>query len=111
MVTGIVLAFISAAILRMTMLRYRLAYRNAAVLQEKRSDTAALDILTTQWNSTGQYCANAGMYACGPVSNPPLTSCACTCTTATAGYPPTITGSGAPPSCSLSIPSTDLMTQ
>jgi hypothetical protein len=109
MVTGVVVSIVAAAILRMTMLRYRLAYRSAVVTQEKRSDTAALNILITTWNSTGGYCQNAGMYTCGPAQAAPMTSCGCTCTTGTAGYPPSITGGGALPNCTLSITSPDLM--
>jgi hypothetical protein len=50
MVTGVLLALISATILRMSMLRYQMGGRGAKVLQEKRDDQAALAAVIATWN-------------------------------------------------------------
>lgn len=107
LMTGALLALISATVLRLAMLRYMVTARTTQVNQERRYNETALSLLTTQWNSANKYCASvAGNYSCtgGLGYSPPLISCNCTCSPigAVSATFPSVTSSGAPP-CQLTI--------
>jgi hypothetical protein len=115
LVTGALVALISATLLRMAMLRYQVTVHATNNTKERRYDEAALSMLITQWNTTNVYCASVPSYynCSGGLAGfaPPIVSCTCTCShvisAATANFSD-VTGSGSPPSCQLSIVSTDL---
>jgi hypothetical protein len=113
LVTSVLVAVISATLLRMALFRYQMAGRGASVLQEKRDDQAALASVIGTWNAANKVCsgAPAGWTGC---TNPG--TCACTCTRPAAVGPPVIdkvvvtasnTGPAASP-CVVSIASVDL---
>lgn len=111
LMTGALIALISATLLRIALLRYSVTVRATNTTKERRYDEAAVAMLVSKWNSANTYCANAGYYTCsggGAGLVAPLTSCGCTCTTGQQYYPPTITGSGSPPTCTLTVVSKDL---
>jgi hypothetical protein len=111
LMTGALIALISATLLRLAVMRYTVTARATKTTRERRYDEAALAMLVSTWNNGNVYCANAGYYSCsggGAGYAAPLTSCACTCTTGQQYYPPTITGSGSPPTCKLDVVSQDL---
>ena len=99
MVMSVVVAFISATILRMALLRYKLNSRVAYVTQEKRLDTGALSALTGAWAVNGLCSSAPPIYTCaGTVGN-----CGCTCTP-NAGAPyATVTTAGTASNCVLTI--------
>lgn len=87
LVTGVLVALISATLLRMSFFRYAMAGRGALVLQEKRDDQAALAAVLGTWNNANKVCggAPAGWGGC---TNPGV--CSCTCTRPGAVGPPVI---------------------
>jgi Tfp pilus assembly protein PilX len=112
LMTGVVIALVAATLLRLTMLRYEVTAHATQTTAERRYDEAALAMLLTQWNAGNVYCANVASggvtYSCsGGAAGyaAPLSNCACTCTTVSANYPPTVTGSGSTPNCKLSMTS------
>jgi len=117
LMTGALLALISATILRLAMLRYMVTARTTNTTKERRYDEAAVSLLVSKWNATNVYCANVpNYYTCsgGAAGSPaPLTSCNCNCTPVggplTANFPTVfaITPPNTPP-CQLSVQSTDM---
>jgi hypothetical protein len=111
LVTSALVALIAASLMRLAMLRYQVEHRTINVNAERRYDEAALGMLVSTWNSNNNYCSNAGVYTCSggaAGTAAPLTNCACTCTTASSGYPPSIVIPGGAPPCQLSLTSTNL---
>ena len=106
MVTSVVCLFVSAAILRMALMRYKLNSRMAYVMQEKRLDTGALASITSAWAAAGITCFGATPnYNCSPASATPPGSCGCTCTPSVATNPPlpVVTTAGSASACQLFI--------
>lgn len=105
LITGVVVALIAAMLLRLTMLRVMMTSRSHKAAQMKRYDEAALARIHSFWASAGGApCANnVPGYSCAGTPG----ACNCTCTPASAGDP-TVTVTGALPSCKLSIVSPDL---
>ena len=84
LVTSVVVAVISAAIIRLALFRAQMAGRGALVLQEKRDDTGALATVASQWSTVQgkqSACSGAppGWGGCSNAAAPP-NNCACTCT-------------------------------
>lgn len=104
LVTGVVVAFIAAMLLRLTMFRFLVTSRSHKSAQMKRFDESALARLNSNWISGG-VCSNfnggSGLYSC---SGAPGT-CACTCTSPGA---PTITAAVNGGACRITIDSPDL---
>ncbi len=81
MVTGALVALISASLLRMAMLRAQAAGRGAQDLQSKRTDGSALDGLIETWNLNNTVCSSPTPdFTCAPASGAPPGNCGCTCT-------------------------------
>ena len=109
MVTGALIALISATLLRMAMLRYQMGGRGAIILQEKRDDQQVLAAILAAWNNAnggaGQTCANVAIagYAWAGTAG----ACNCSYTPAPQTAPPTkptfTTNGGTPDSCALTI--------
>lgn len=111
MVTGVLLAIISATIMRMALFRYQMAGRGANGLQEKRDDQAALASVLAVWNNNNAVCSGA---PAGWTVNIPTAAGTCGCKytrNAVVGPPAvnsvTVTTSGGVP-CQVNIGSTDL---
>ena len=77
-VTGVLVAMIAAALLRMTMLRYQAVARGAQIVVDKRTDQAALASLIETWNQNNQVCSTPTPdFACaGTLPG----TCGCSCT-------------------------------
>ena len=114
LMTGALLALISATVLRLAMLRYMVTARTTNTTRERRYDEAAVSLLVSKWNATNVYCASVpSYYNCsgGGGVPAPLTSCTCTCNPVggplTANFP-TVTNANAVPPCQLTVQSTDM---
>lgn len=114
MVTGVLVAIISASLMRMAMLRYQMGFRGAIVLQEKRDDQALLSSIIGAWNSanggTGQSCANVAIAGFTYGGTPG--TCTCTYSPTAQTVPPTIpsvvaSGGGPNGTCTLTLSSAD----
>lgn len=100
MVTSVVVLFISAAILRLALMRYKMNSRNEYVIKEKRGDTGALGALTSTWAVNGLCSSAPPIYTCAGAT---VGNCGCTCTP-NAGSPyPTVETAGTAASCKLTI--------
>lgn len=102
LVTGVVVAFISAMLLRMTMFRYVVTARSHKSAQMKRYTEAVLAQLNSAW-AGGQTCANFGNYTCAGAT---VGFCGCTCTSA--GVPSILTAPSGSAPCQITISSPDL---
>ena len=115
MVTSVVCLFISAAILRMALLRYKLNSRVAYINQEKRLDTGALASITSAWAANGVTCyTNTPNYNCAGGSLTPPGVCGCTCSPTVVTSPPlpVVPAAGTAAACQLTIgAANDIMPQ
>ena len=106
LVTGALIALISATLLRMAMLRYQVTVHATNGTQERRYDEGALNLIIGAWNSVNIACANnVPNYSCAPAAAVSPGNCGCTCTptgAAPLNYP-TVTNSGGAPPCTLTI--------
>lgn len=92
LVTGVILAMIAAAILRVTMGSSFVTARVNSETVQKRSDEGGLARLTAAWDANGP-CTNVSGYSCAGTSG----SCRCTCTPSNPADPTvTVAGSGPP---------------
>jgi hypothetical protein len=108
LVTGVLVALISATLLRMSMLRYTISHRGAAAIVEKRYDQAGFNSVLTNWNIANTVCANnVPNYTCSPASVTPPGTCGCTCTPGLANFP-TITATNSGGNCQINVVSTDM---
>jgi hypothetical protein len=105
LVTGALMALIAATLLRMSMLRYQMGGRGAAVLQEKRDDQGAMANVISAWNNVNSVCgANPPTFGAGCGGNPGV--CSCTCTQAVTGV--TVTAAVVSGVCRLTLTSPSL---
>lgn len=103
LMTGALIAIISATILRLAMLRFAVTARATSTTKERRYDEAALAAIVGAWNSVNTACANnVPNYNCLPAAAAPPGNCNCTCSP-TQPYFPTVTNSGGGPPCQLTI--------
>lgn len=84
MVSAVLVAIISAGIMRMAMFRYKMASRSQYVLQEKRDDQGAMAAVVSAWSTNpaqNSACSVTppGWGACTNTSAYP-NNCNCTCT-------------------------------
>ena len=105
LVTGVIVAFIAAGLLRLAMLRYEVTARAQRSAQDKRSAEGALSLLITYWNLNNTRCADVpgsggySSYSCGNTG-----TCDCTCTPTNAADPVIRSQASADPNvCSLRI--------
>jgi hypothetical protein len=113
MVTGVLLALISATILRMSLLRYQMGGRGATVLQEKRADQSGLSSVLAGWNAAQTTCKNnVTNYTCAPAAGASPGVCGCTCTPNVQTNPPTlptiVAGPGLITACPITITSINM---
>ena len=103
LMTGALIAFISATLLRVALMRFAVTTRATNTTKERRYDEAALAAIVGAWNSVNTACANnVPNYTCAPASVTPPGTCGCTCTP-TQQYFPIVTNSGGVPPCTLTI--------
>ena len=105
LVTGVLVAFIAAGLLRISLMRYEVTARTQRSVENKRSAEAALNRALSYWGSASSKCTSFPGYTC---TNPD--TCACTCTPSDTTQP-TIRATGASPSdpagCTLQISTPD----
>ena len=106
MVTGVLIAVITASFMRMTMLRYQMVSRSTNILQEKRNNQGALASVLASWNPTNSVCGSvpAG-YTCGAMT---AGTCNCTCTQGSGSTLQTVSAQNVGGVCVLTITSPDL---
>lgn len=103
LMTGALLALISATILRLAMLRYMVTARTTNTTRERRYDEAALALIVSSWNSVNMACANnVPNYTCTPAAAVSPGNCNCTCSPSLPNFP-IVTNSGGAPPCTLQI--------
>lgn len=93
LITGVIVAFIAAGLLRMVMMNYIVVERAAKGAQNRKETEAILDRVTTYWTQNG-VCTTVPFFgACSAPASP------CLCTGAALGgpTPPSIRVSGAAP--------------
>jgi hypothetical protein len=106
MVMSVVVAYISAAILRMALLRYKLNSRAIYITQEKRADTGALSALTGAWAVNGLCSSVLPIYDCHGWT---AGTCGCTCSPSGPPYA-SVRTQGTASACNIFIGETnDLM--
>ena len=100
LVTGVIIAFIAAGLLRLAMLRYEVTARSQRSVQDKRAAEGALNRLVTYWNLNNVRCMNIPGYDCGNTG-----TCDCTCTPGSPDEPTIVSqaSAGNPNICSLRI--------
>jgi Tfp pilus assembly protein PilX len=119
MVTGAVVAFIAATLMRMALLRQQMASHGANMVAEKRADSAGLAALIGHWANVNRTCADPvadGVgptvnYTCAPAGGAIPGGCGCTCTPIVQTAPPTlptVTTAGTADSCALTITSVNM---
>lgn len=103
LVTGVIVAVISASLLRMTLLNYTAMSRVASGAQEKKEAEAAFNRVMTAWNAANAVCSNTVPgYACTGSAG----TCACICTPADAAFP-TVTATIVAGACQVSATTVD----
>jgi Tfp pilus assembly protein PilV len=76
LITGVIVAFIAAGLLRMVLMNYIAVDRATKGAQNRKESEAMLNRALTYWNLTNQVCANIpGGFNCSGVPG----TCACTC--------------------------------
>lgn len=106
LVTGIIVAFIAAGLLRMVLMNYIAVDRAAKGAQNRKEAEAMLQRALTYWNKTNSVCStDASFFVCtgaGVGAN----QCNCACPSAAALPRVVVTGGGAPP-CVITVISSD----
>ena len=81
LITGVIVAFISAGMLRMVMMNYIIVDKATKGAQNRKESEAMLNRAITYWNQTNQVCSNIpGGFSCTGVPG----TCACSCPSAAA---------------------------
>ena len=106
LVTGIIVAFIAAGLLRMVLMNYIAVDRASKGAQNRKEAEAMLQRALSYWNKTNIVCSTDANFACTPASVAVPGTCACSCPTAAAVPRVVVTGGGAPP-CTITIISSD----
>ena len=76
LITGVVVAFIAAGLMRMVLMNYIVVDRASKGTANRKESEAMLNRALTYWNQTNQVCANIpGGLSCSGVPG----TCACTC--------------------------------
>jgi len=102
LMTGVVVAIVSAGILRLARLRYLSAQRAATSAQNRKQDEGVLNRAITSWNQNG---------LCSTILGSPTLSCSgvavgnCGCSCSGGGI--SVTTSGSASSCKIVITSQD----
>jgi len=107
LVTGIIVAFIAAGLLRMVLMNYVAVDRASKGAQNRKEAEAMLQRALTYWNKSNIVCSSDAVYfPCVPASVAIPGTCDCSCPTAAAVPRVVVTGGGAPP-CTITIISSD----
>ena len=105
LITGVIVAFIAAGLLRMVLMNYIAVDRATKGAQNRKEAEAMLDKALTYWNKSNQVCSTTPLFPCtgGGVG---ANVCNCSCPSAVALPRVDVTGGGAPP-CTITITSSD----
>jgi Tfp pilus assembly protein PilX len=105
LITGVIVAFIAAGLLRMVLMNYIAVDRATKGAQNRKEAEAMLQRALTYWNQTNSVCSTTANFPCtgGGVG---LNQCNCNCPNGTALPRVEVTGGGAPP-CAITIISSD----
>ena len=110
LVTGIIVAFIAAGLLRMVLMNYIAVDRASKGAQNRKEAEAMLQRALTYWNKSNQVCSNDPTYFVCTVPGTANT-CDCKCPSAAAVPRVEVTkiggGTGGPPPCVITIISSD----
>jgi len=107
LVTGVIVAFIAAGLLRMVLMNYIAVDRATKGAQNRKEAEAMLQRAITYWNKSNVVCSSDAVFF--PCATPSITSpgtCSCACPSAAAVPRVEVTGGGAPP-CTITIISSD----
>ena len=106
LVTGIIVAFIAAGLLRMVLLNYIAVDRATKGAANRKEAEAMLQRALSYWNKSNQVCSTDPTYfvCVGPGVGANI--CNCSCPNAAALPRVDVTGGGAPP-CVITITSSD----
>lgn len=90
LITSVIVAVISAGLMRMVLLNYTATQRAAEGVQGRKSAESSLDRMVAAWSQTNSFCASFTGYACSGVSNNVCGGTGaqvCTCTPTNAAEP------------------------
>lgn len=105
LVTGIVVAFIAAGLLRMVLMNYIAVDRATKGAQNRKEAEAMLQRALTYWNKTNSVCSTSAMFTCTG-AGVGINQCSCACPSAAAVPRVVVTGPAAGP-CVVTIISSD----
>ena len=107
LVTGVVVAFIAAGLLRMVLMNYIAVDRASKGAQNRKEADAMLQRALTYWNKSNIVCSSdATFFVCATPSTVIPGICSCACPSAAALPRVVVTGGGAPP-CTITVISSD----
>ena len=107
LVVAMIVAVVTAGLLRMTMMNHIFTQREISGAQNRKESEALLSRAMSHWNASGSVCSPVPGFACiPPVLFPPPGKCNCRCT-APSGAEIWVQGGGDPPCNSVTITSSD----
>lgn len=107
LITGVIVAFIAAGMLRMVLMNYIAVDRAAKGAANRKEAEAMLQRAITYWNKSNIVCSSDATYF--PCATPSVTSpgtCSCACPSA-AAVPRVVVTGGGPPPCTITVISSD----
>ena len=112
LVTGIIVAFIAAGLLRMVLMNYIAVDRASKGAQNRKEAEAMLQRALTYWNKSNIVCSSDATYfPCAPASTTVPGTCDCSCPSGASVPRVTVSkiggGTGGPPPCQITIISSD----
>jgi hypothetical protein len=104
LITGVVVAFIAAGLMRMVLMNYVIVDRASKGAANRKESEAMLNRAITYWNQTNQVCANIpGGMNCSGVPG----TCACTCPAGAVAPNPYVFARVVGGRCAVDLVSTD----
>ena len=106
LITGVIVAFIAAGLLRMVLMNYIAVDRATKGAQNRKEAEAMLQRALTYWNQTNSVCSTNATYFPCTGTGVGLNQCNCACPSA-AALPRVVVTGGGPPPCTITIISSD----
>ncbi|MDD5305295.1 MAG: hypothetical protein PHS14_19535 [Elusimicrobia bacterium] len=105
LITGVIVAFIAAGLLRMVLMNYIAVDPATKGAQNRKEAEAMLQRALTYWNKSNQVCSTTPLFPCAG-AGVGANICNCACPSAAAVPRVVATGGGAPP-CVITVTSSD----
>lgn len=105
LITGVIVAFIAAGLLRMVLMNYIAVDRATKGAQNRKQAEAMLQRALTYWNKSNSVCSTTPLFVCSG-AGVGANTCNCACPSAAAVPRVVASGGGAPP-CVITVTSSD----